>query len=96
MSDKIRFNFEALDTMSKQCQEVQKQLEELANMSNKWASMMQNGALQGPPGEKFVEALGIFTKKVLMLSEKFAEEANDIQLAKTEIANADTSSGNKF
>lgn len=96
MADKIRFNFDALDDMAKQCYQVQQQLLDLVSESNKWAQQMQGGALQGPPGDKFVEALGIFSKKVDQLAVQFGEEVADINGAKAEMQAADSSTSKNF
>ena len=96
MSDKIRFNFEALDDMAKQCYQVQQQLLELVSQSGKWAQQMQGGALQGPPGDKFVEALGIFSKKVQQLADHFGEVVGDLNTAKYDMQAADSNTSKNF
>lgn len=96
MSDKIRLNYPAVEEMAKQCTMVQNQLQQTAALANRWAQMMQNGALQGPPGEAFSLALGVLNQRVMKLSAKFAEEANDIRQAIQDMKNADQSAGGKF
>ena len=96
MADKIRVNYPALEDMAKQCQMVQQQLQQTAQLANRWGQMMQNGALQGPPGEAFVLALGVLNQKVMKLSAKFAEEASDIRRAMDDMRQADQTAGGKF
>jgi len=96
MSDKIRVNYPALEDMAKHCQMVSQQLQQTAALAQKIAGQMQNGALIGEPGEVYVQALGMFHQRVLKLSAKFAEEANDIKLAISDMQQADNAAGGKF
>jgi uncharacterized protein YukE len=96
MSDKIRVNYPALEEMANHCQMVSERLQQTAANAQKIAGQMQNGALIGPPGEVFVQALNIFFNRVMKLSGKFSEEANDIRQAIADMRQADQSAGNNF
>lgn len=96
MSDKIRVNYPALEDMSRHCQMVAERLTQTAMTAQKIAGQMQNGALVGPPGEVYVQALGLFYTRVTKLSNKFAEEANDIKQAIADMQQADSAAGNNF
>lgn len=96
MADKIRVNYPALEEMAKHCQMVSQQLQQTAAMAQKIAGQMQNGALVGEPGEVYVQALGMFYQRVVKLSAKFAEEANDIKQAINDMQQADNTAGGKF
>jgi uncharacterized protein YukE len=96
MSDKIRVNYPALEDMAKHCQMVSQQLQQTAAMAQKIAGQMQNGALVGEPGEIYVQALGMFYQRVVKLSAKFSEEANDIKQAIADMQQADNTAGGNF
>ena len=96
MSDKIRVNYPALEDMAKHCQMVSQQLQQTAAMAQKIAGQMQNGALIGEPGEIYVQALGMFYQRVVKLSAKFSEEANDIKQAIADMQQADNTAGGNF
>jgi uncharacterized protein YukE len=96
MADVIRTNYQAMEEMARQCDVVAERLAQSATNAQKTATQMQNGALQGNPGETFVMALGIFTQRVTKLSEKYREEARDIRAAIQDMQRADQSAGSKF
>jgi WXG100 family type VII secretion target len=96
MSEKIRVNYPALEDMAKHCQMVAERLGQSAAASQKIAGQMQNGALVGEAGNVYVQALGIFYQRVMKLSAKFTEEANDIRAAMSDMQQADNSAGNNF
>jgi len=96
MADKIRVNYPAVEDMAKHCQMVAQRLQQTAALAQKLAGQMQNGALVGEPGEIYVQALGMFNQRVLKLSAKFAEEANDIKQAIADMQQADNAAGGKF
>ena len=96
MSDQIRLNYPALEDMAAHCQMVSERLQQTAANAQRMAGQMQNGALVGPPGETYVQALGIFVQKVMKLSGKFSEVSNDIKQAMNDMRQADGSAGNNF
>ncbi len=96
MSDQIRVNYPALEEMAAHCQGVSDRLAQTASTAQKIAAQMQNGALVGPPGEAYVQALNIFVFKVNKLSGKFSEVSNDIKQAMNDMRQADNSAGNNF
>lgn len=96
MADKIRVNYPALEEMANHCKMVSDRLSQTATMVQKSAAQMQNGALLGPPGDIYVQALSILQVKVNKLSLKFAEEANDIKQAMADMQQADSAAGNQF
>jgi len=96
MADKIRVNYPALEDMAKHCQMVAERLQTLAATSQRVAQQMSNGALVGEPGNVFVQALNIFNARVIKLSNKFLEEANNIRQAMNDMRAADTTAGNNF
>jgi uncharacterized protein YukE len=57
---------------------------------------MQNGALVGKHGDVYVTALGLFFTKVMKLSEKYREVANDIRNAAADMQRADGAAGANF
>ncbi|MBS4059873.1 MAG: WXG100 family type VII secretion target [Bacteroidetes bacterium] len=96
MTDVIRTNYPAMEDMARQCDAVSQRLAQSASNAQKIASQMQNGALQGSPGETYVMALGIFSNRVTRLSDKYREIANDIRRAMTDMMAADQKAGSKF
>ena len=96
MADKIRVNYPALEDMANHCQMVSERLMQTGATAQKIAGQMQNGALMGPPGEVYVQALNLFVTRVGKLAGKFAEEANDIRQAMSEMQQADNAAGNNF
>jgi uncharacterized protein YukE len=96
MAEKIRLNYAACEDMAKQCQAVQQRLQQTAQNAAKWGQTMQGGALMGPPGEAFVQALGIFSNKINKLANKFGEENEDINKAMNEMRQSDSSAGARF
>jgi len=96
MADKIRVNYPALEDMAKHCQMVAERLATLAATSQRIAQQMANGALVGEPGNVFVQALNIFNARVVKLSNKFLEEADDIRQAMNDMRAADSTAGNNF
>jgi WXG100 family type VII secretion target len=96
MSDKIRVNYPALEDMAKHCQMVAERIGQTGAVAQKIAGQMQNGALVGEAGNIYVQALGVFYQRVMKLSAKFTEEANDIRQAMNDMQQADNSAGNNF
>jgi uncharacterized protein YukE len=96
MADVIRVNYQALEDMARQCDTVAQRLIQSSANAQKMANQMQNGALQGKPGETFAMALGIFSSRVMKLSEKYREEAKDIRAAIQDMQRADQAAGHKF
>jgi len=96
MADRIRVNYPALEDMAKHCEMVAQRLAQTADTSKKIASQMQNGALVGEPGEAFSQALGLFFQRVIKLSNKYHEVANDIKQAIADMRAADQKAGSKF
>lgn len=96
MADKIRVNYQALEDMAKHCQMVAGQLQQTAQLANKIAAQMQNGALIGKPGDAFVQALGVLSQRTMKLSGKFVEVSNDIKQAMSDMQAADSAAGGNF
>ncbi len=96
MADKIRVNYPALEDMAKHCQMVAQRLNQTAMLAQRIAGQMQNGALVGQPGEVYTQALGHLSQRVMKLSAKFTEEANDIRQAMSDMQQADNTAGNQF
>lgn len=96
MADVIRANYEAMEDMAKQCDAVAQRLVQTANVSQKISGQMQNGSLIGKHGEIYTQALGIFSTKVMKLSQKYSEEAKDIRAAITDMQHADGQVVTKF
>ncbi len=96
MADLIRTNYQALEDMAKQCENVGNRLAQTASTAQKIIAQMQNGALIGKHGDVFTAALGIFVQKVMRLSEKYQEEAKDIRSASSDMQRADSTAGSKF
>lgn len=96
MADKIRVNYPALEDMAKHCQMVAERIAQTGAVTQKIAAQMQNGALVGDAGNVYVQALGVFYQKIMKLSEKFTEEANDIRQAMSDMQQADSNAGNNF
>lgn len=96
MSEKIKVNYPMLEDMAKHCDKVHEQMQALATLTKNWGSQMQNGALQGAPGEAFVGALQILANKINLIGAKFTEEAGDIRGAVEDMRAADTKAGSKF
>lgn len=96
MADKIKVNYPMLEDMAKHCDKVHEQMQALASQAKAWGTQMQNGALQGAPGDAFVGALQILANKVNAIGEKFTEEAGDIRGAISDMQAADQKAGSKF
>jgi uncharacterized protein YukE len=96
MADQIRANYPALEDMARHCDAVANRLTQTAGLAQKTAAQMQNGALVGKHGDIYTQALGIFFAKVMKLSEKYREVANDIRAAAQDMQRADTTAGAKF
>jgi WXG100 family type VII secretion target len=96
MADVIRTNYQALDDMAKHCDAVSNRLAQTAGIAQQMVGQMQNGALVGKHGDVFTQALGMFFSKVMKLSEKYREVANDIRSAAQDMQRADSSAGQKF
>jgi WXG100 family type VII secretion target len=96
MAEKIRVNYPALEDMAKQCNQGAQRLRQTSSLANNIAQQLQNGAMMGEFGDIFVQALGVFQSKVNKLSDKFAEEASDIQQAMNDMRQADQQAGGKF
>lgn len=96
MTEKIRMNYPMVEDMAKHLQMVEQQLRQTAQNAQKWAQMMQNSAMQGPPGDSFAQALGVFSQKVNKLAEAFHEEHSDVRKAMADMQRADSSAGQNF
>ncbi len=96
MGEVIRVNYAALERMAKQCEDVNNRLVALQSTAKQWGGQMQNGALQGPPGEAFVAALEKLQKKVQKLAEAFHQESEDIKGAINDMKRADSQAAGKF
>jgi uncharacterized protein YukE len=96
MADVIRTNYAALEQMAKQCETVATELQDTASKAAKWAQKMQDGALKGPPGDTFADALTRFIGKLSLLAESFNQEARDIRGASSDMSNADGQASGKF
>jgi len=96
MADQIRTNYQALDDMAKQCDAVSNRLAQTASVAQKIVGQMQNGALIGKHGDVYTQAMGMFFTKVMRLSEKYREVANDIRSAAQDMQRADSTAGQKF
>jgi WXG100 family type VII secretion target len=96
MAEKIRVNYPALEDMAKHCQMVAGQLQQTAQLANKIAAQMQNGALVGKPGDAYVQALGVLAQRTMKLSGKFVEVSNDIKQAMSDMQAADSAAGGNF
>jgi WXG100 family type VII secretion target len=96
MADQIRTNYAALEDMAKQCDTVANRLSQTAAMAQKIVGQMQNGALVGKHGDIYTSAMGLFFTKVMRLSEKYREVANDIRNAAADMQRADSTAGQKF
>ena len=96
MADVIRTNYAALEEMAKQCEKVAQELQETASKAAKWAARMQEGALQGPPGETFVDILSRFIGKLNILAENYTDQAKQIRNASQDMSAADGTASGKF
>lgn len=96
MADQIRTNYQALDDMAKHCDNVSNRLAQTAGVAQQIVGQMQNGALLGKHGDVYTQALGMFFSKVMKLSEKYREVANDIRNAAQDMQRADSTAGQKF
>jgi len=96
MADQIRANYQALEDMAKQCDNCANRLAQTAALAQKIVGQMQNGALVGKHGDIYTSALGFFFTKVMKLSEKYREVANDIRNAAGDMQRADSTAGAKF
>ncbi len=96
MADQIRVNYPALEDMANHCQMVSDRLQQTASKAQQIAGQMQNGAMLGKPGEVYVQALNILFIRVMKLSGKFSEEANDIKQAMADMQQADNAAGSNF
>ena len=91
MAEHIRMVYSEVENMQRQCKAVQDRLMQTANKANSWAQGMQNGALLGPQGDLFVEALQILNKQTTKLANKFGDEVSDIGKAMAEMKASDNS-----
>ena len=96
MADVIRTNYAALEEMAKQCEKVAQDLQDTASKATKWAARMQEGALQGPPGDAFVDILTRFIGKLNLLAENYTDQAKQIRSASNDMAQADGTATGKF
>lgn len=96
MADQIRVNYQALEDMAKQCDNVATRLAQTAATAQKIISQMQNGALVGKHGDIYTTAMGLFFSKVMKLSEKYREVARDVRNAAADMQRADSTAGAKF
>jgi uncharacterized protein YukE len=96
MAEQIRVNYAALEDMARHCSMVAQKLQALASNSKTWAGQMQNGALQGGPGETFVGALGVLSQKVQKLGDAFTQESADIHGAMNDMRLADSKASSNF
>lgn len=96
MADKIRVNYPALEDMAKHLQMCADRLAQSAATAQKIGAQMQGGALVGQAGDIYVQALGIFYQRVMKLSEKYMDVANEIRQAMSDMQQADGTAGSNF
>jgi len=96
-SDKIRLNYPAMQEMAQQCNTTAQRLMETSRLAQQIAQEMQSSAMVGNSGDSFSSALtNAFIPAVNKLSQKFAEEASDIQKAIQDMQVQDTQAAGKF
>jgi len=97
MAEVIKLNYPAMREMVLHCRKVAQRLQQTVQMGRGIANQMQNGALVGAAGMAFVDALNTkFTQAVTRLSQKFEEEAKDIEGAIADMQAQDSSVQGKF
>ncbi len=96
MGEIIKVNYPALERMAKQCEDVHNRLIALQSTAKQWAGQMQNGALQGPPGDAYVAALERLQRKIQKMAEAFHQESEDVKGAISDMRQADSQAAGKF
>jgi hypothetical protein len=85
---------EKMATILKQASE---ELKELASISRRWASVLQDGALLGEAGEALAAAFGsTLSPRVASLSDKAAEMGQDVLAAMEAFKAATTEARGRF
>jgi|GEM_PF-676025 len=96
MADKILVNYPALQDMAKHCEQAAMRLNRIADVAQSTAVKMQDGVLQGSPGDTFADALDLLEKSTRRLSSKLAEIVKDINGAISDMQQADGNVRAKF
>lgn len=97
MADKIKLNYPAMQEMANQCKQAAQRLTMTAQLGQKAAQEMQNGALLGDAGEAFANALtSAFVPQVKKLADKFNEVSKDILDAIQDMKSSDQGAGGLF
>ncbi len=97
MADKIRLNYPQMQEMVRHMKAVEQRLMQTVQLARKAAQEMQGGAMVGDAGEAFANALNTaFVPAVTKLSQKFGEEAEDINQAMREMQDEDKKAGSAF
>ena len=89
MAQKIRYNYDQMAAMAKQCREAAQKIEAHAANGNSRSQMMQGGAMVGPFGEAFVVVLGTYQQKCRKLAEAFMNQAAEIEKAISDMQSTD-------
>ena len=91
MTDVIKMDYEAMDAMSQAFLQGVEQLQDTMQEMQGIANTMEDGALLGSGGSAFTDALrGKLSPAISRLIDKFQELANDIQVAKQAMQEADS------
>jgi len=97
MADKIRLNYPQMQEMVRHMKAVEQRLMQTVQLARKAAQEMQGGAMVGDAGEAFANALNTaFVPAVTKLSQKFGEEAEDINQAMRDMQDEDKRAGSAF
>lgn len=97
MADKIRLNYPQMQEMVRHMKAVEQRLMQTVQLARKAAQEMQGGAMVGDAGEAFANALNTaFVPAVTKLSQKFGEEAEDINQAMRDMQDEDKKAGSAF
>ena len=96
MADKIRANYPAMEERAKHMELVDSRLGELMNTVLKMIDQIQGGALQGDPGDAYVNALALLFNKTSTLATSAGHQAKGIRTAMSDMQQADDSAAGDF
>jgi len=89
MAEKIRYNYQQMQDMARQCREAAQKLETHANNGRSRGQQLQGGAMTGPFGEVFVVVLNTYQQKCHKLAEAFNTQAQEIERAISDMQSTD-------